>query len=73
MPTSSSHEHCKKPDGTTCNKCTRRHHRYLTKAHQRLNPEKTLKMHQLQMQTKKPVIIIFKEKGAFSQFALSKW
>ena len=29
MPTSSSQEICKKPDGITCNNCTRRHHQSL--------------------------------------------
>ena len=45
---------------------------YIMRVRQRQSPDKILKMHQLQMQAKKPLITIFKGKEVFSLFALSK-
>ena len=65
---------CKKPDGTTYNKCTRRHQRSLhnegtSTTETRQDPENVSASNASQGASNK----IFKEKEAFSLFALSKW
>ena len=64
---------CKKPDGTTCNKCTRRHHRFLqNEGTSTSEPRQNSENASASNASQEACIYNIQEKEASSVFALSK-